>query len=40
MAVAERDAEIDMLRRRLAAVQPKSDAEWQVTSPADARPAE
>ena len=40
MALAERDAEIDMLRRRLAAAQPVSDAEWQISRAADPRPAE
>jgi hypothetical protein len=40
MALAERDAEIDMLRRRLAAVQPLSEPEWQTSGPADPRPAE
>jgi len=40
MALAERDAEIDMLRRRLAAVQPGISAEWQVSGAADPRSAE
>jgi hypothetical protein len=30
-AIADRDTEIDLLRRRLAAAQPPVDAEWQRT---------
>jgi hypothetical protein len=34
-AIAERDAEIDLLRRRLAAAQLSTDAQWQVSRTAE-----
>jgi hypothetical protein len=34
-AIAERDAEIDLLRRRLASAQLASDASWQVSRAAE-----
>ena len=34
-AIAERDAEIDLLRRRIAAAQPTTDAQWQVSRTAE-----
>ena len=39
-AIAERDAEIDLLRRRLAAAQLADDAQWQVSRATDQGPAE
>jgi hypothetical protein len=39
-AIAERDAEIDLLRRRLAAAQLASGAQWQTSAAADQGPAE
>ncbi|MGH3302254.1 MAG: hypothetical protein ACRDOK_11330 [Streptosporangiaceae bacterium] len=39
-AIAERDAEIDLLRRRLAAAQLAEDAQWQIARAAEQRPAE
>lgn len=39
-AIAERDAEIDLLRRRLAAAQLAEDAQWQVSRPAEQGQAE
>lgn len=39
-AIAERDAEIDLLRRRLAAAQLASDAQWQVSRTAEQGPGE
>jgi hypothetical protein len=40
-AIADRDAEIDVLRRRLAAVELSSDSQWQTTlDPADQRSVE
>jgi hypothetical protein len=39
--IADRDAEIDVLRRRLAAVELPADPHWQTTlDPADQGPAE
>lgn len=40
MVIAERDAEIDALRKRLAAIQSADEAEWQTSGAADQRPAE
>lgn len=40
MVIAERDAEIDALRRRLAAAEPPADAGWQTSVATDQRPAE
>jgi hypothetical protein len=40
MVIAERDAEIDALRRRLAAAEPPAGAEWQTSGASDQRPAE
>lgn len=40
MVIAERDAEIATLRRRLAAAERSADAEWQITGAVDQRPAE
>jgi hypothetical protein len=39
-AIAERDAEIDLLRRRLAAAQLGTDAHWQVPQAAERGPDE
>ena len=39
-AIAERDAEIDRLRRRLAAVQLAEDARWQTARATEQGPAE
>jgi hypothetical protein len=39
-AIAERDAEIDLLRRRLAAAQLADNAQWQTTRASDQGPAE
>jgi hypothetical protein len=39
-AIAERDAEIDLLRRRLAAAQLASGAQWQTSAAAEQGPAE
>ncbi len=39
-AIAERDAEIDLLRRRLAAVQLASGAQWQTSGAVEQGPAE
>ncbi len=38
-AIAERDAEIDLLRRRLAAAQLAAGAQWQASGAADPRSA-
>jgi hypothetical protein len=38
--IAERDAEIDLLRRRLAAAQLAEDAQWQIPRAAEPGPAE
>jgi hypothetical protein len=38
--IAERDAEIDLLRRRLAAAQLAVDPQWQVSPAAEQEPAE
>jgi hypothetical protein len=38
--IAERDAEIDLLRRRLAAAQLAEDAQWQMPHTAEQGPAE
>jgi hypothetical protein len=39
-AIAERDAEIDLLRQRLAAAQLTTDAQWQVSRAAEQGPGE
>jgi hypothetical protein len=39
-AIAERDAEIDLLRRRLAAAQLTADPQWQVSGTAEQGPDE
>jgi hypothetical protein len=39
-AIAERDAEIDLLRRRLAAAQLADDAQWQISRATEQGPAE
>jgi hypothetical protein len=39
-AIAERDAEIDLLRRRLAAAQLAPGAHWQASAAAEQGPAE
>jgi hypothetical protein len=39
-AIAERDAEIDLLRRRLAAAQLAENAQWQTSRAAEQEPAE
>jgi hypothetical protein len=39
-AIAERDAEIDLLRRRLAAAQLTTDTQWQVSRAAEQGPGE
>jgi hypothetical protein len=39
-AIAERDAEIDLLRRRLAAAQLATDAQWQVSRTGEQGPGE
>jgi hypothetical protein len=39
-AIAERDAEIDLLRRRLAAAQLADDAHWQISRATEQGPAE
>jgi hypothetical protein len=39
-AIAERDAEIDLLRRRLAAAQLAAGSQWQTSGAAEQGPAE
>jgi hypothetical protein len=41
MVIAERDAEIDVLRRRLAAAEPPPDPHWQISAATEqARPSD
>jgi hypothetical protein len=39
-AIAERDAEIDLLRRRLAAAQLAENSQWQISGATEQGPAE